>query len=40
MQTFVVGGGGSPRTPETRTRSGPACSSRIESKRAVASGFR
>src|SRR5438045_4480656 len=27
---FVVAGGGSPRTPETRTRSGPACSSRIE----------
>ena len=31
---IVVGGGGSPLTPEARTRSGPSCTRRIESKRA------
>jgi hypothetical protein len=37
MQTFVVGGGGSPFTPETRTRSALLVE-RIESAR-VASGL-
>ena len=34
MQTLVVGGGGSPRTPRTRTRSGPSCAScdRVEAR--------
>ena len=38
--TFSVGGGGSPRTPAMRTRSGPCCDSSMVSKRATASGLR
>ena len=37
-QTFVVGGGGSPRTPQIRTRSGPSSASSIVSNRATTSG--
>ena len=38
--TFSVGGGGSPRTPEMRTRSRPSWASSMLSKRATASGLR
>ena len=37
-QTLRSGGGGSPRTPEMRTRSGPSSASRIVSNRATTSG--
>ena len=39
MPTFKRSGAGWPRTRETRTRSGPCCSSWIVSKRAMASGL-
>ena len=35
-----VGGAGSPRTSDRRTRSGPSCSTRMVSKRATTSGVR
>ncbi len=38
--TFSVAGGGSPRTPAMRTRSGPSGDSSMLSKRATASGLR
>ena len=38
-ETFSVGGGASPRTPLTRTRSGASGDSWIESTRSVTSGF-
>ena len=37
--TFSVGGGGSPRTPLMRTRSGPSADSSMVSIRAVTSGL-
>ena len=37
--TFSVGGGGSPRTPLIRTRSGPSSDSSMVSNRGVTSGF-
>ncbi|SHW48703.1 Uncharacterised protein [Mycobacteroides abscessus subsp. abscessus] len=37
--TFNVGGGASPRTPEMRTRSCPSAVSSSESTRRVASGL-
>ena len=37
--TFSVGGGGSPRTPLMRTRSGPSCDSSMLSIRSVTSGL-
>ena len=40
IATFSVDGGGSPRVPDTRTRSRPTCSTSIVSKRAVTSGPR
>ena len=38
--TFNVSGGGSPRTPARRTRSGPSCETSMVSNRATASGLR
>ena len=38
--TFVVSGGGNPRTPEIHTRSGPLSVSRIVRKSADTSGLR
>ena len=38
-ETFSVGGGGSPRTPLIRTRSGPSSLNVMLSNRAVASGL-
>ena len=38
--TLSVGGGGSPRTPAMRTRSGPTWDSSMVSNRATASGLR
>ena len=38
-ETFRDGGGGSPRTPEIRTRSGPSSLNSMVSNRAVASGL-
>ena len=40
VDTFTVAGGGAPRTPATRTRSGPSSFSSIVSKRATTSGPR
>ena len=39
MATFSRSGAGSPRVPDSRTRSGPASVTRTVSKRATTSGF-